>query len=200
MNMLNIEKEIKLKCNSSQLSASLFSHYHNVKYKIENVYVYDWESDFLVIKHVTGYAYEIEIKISRQDYFNDFNKKHKHEVLLHGFYSKEKYNHDRGADNNEWIKIFDGIEKVNRQRPNRFYYCVPEGLITSSELPSYAGLLYYNLKSITKIKEAPLLHKQTFTLYKELADKFYSRYLTSRQALIYKGIDPTQFHDQTEEE
>ena len=51
------------------------------KYVIENLYVFNWESDKL-IETRSGLFYEFEIKVSRADFKNDFkNKKDKHAIL-----------------------------------------------------------------------------------------------------------------------
>jgi hypothetical protein len=51
------------------------------KYLLNNLYIYQWESDYLGITK-SDYAYEIEVKISVQDFKNDFkNKKDKHLLL-----------------------------------------------------------------------------------------------------------------------
>lgn len=42
-------------------------------YVINNLHIYDWESDFLAITR-SLYAYEVEVKMSKQDFFNDFKK------------------------------------------------------------------------------------------------------------------------------
>ena len=51
------------------------------KYEITNLYVYGWESDYLAITK-SMVAYEVEIKVSRPDFKNDFkNKQDKHLLL-----------------------------------------------------------------------------------------------------------------------
>ena len=45
----------------------------NPMYVINNLHIYDWESDFLAITR-SLYAYEVEVKMSKQDFFNDFKK------------------------------------------------------------------------------------------------------------------------------
>lgn len=60
------EKEILKILNRSFLSSP--------KYLMNNLFVYDWESDYLAITK-SLYAYEIEVKISINDYRNDFKKK-----------------------------------------------------------------------------------------------------------------------------
>lgn len=56
----------------------------NPKFIVENLYVFDWESDIL-IKTRSGYWYEVECKISFADFKNDFTHKwQKHELLKTG--------------------------------------------------------------------------------------------------------------------
>lgn len=40
----------------------------NLMYVINNLHIYDWESDFLAITR-SLYAYEVEVKMSKQDLF-----------------------------------------------------------------------------------------------------------------------------------
>lgn len=100
-------------------------------YRIPHVYVFDWESDFFIVQP-SRFVYEIEVKISRSDYFADFNKIDKHENLNQG----------------------TGFI------PNRFYFAVPEGLVSEEEIPAYAGLLYVSESGVEKIKEAPIIKKE----------------------------------------
>jgi hypothetical protein len=123
-----------------QLKYSFLSP-NTVKYFMENLNVYSWESDVLKITK-SGYAYEFEIKISRTDFKNDFKHKKKKHTLLENKESSSKI-------------------------PNYFYYVVPEGLVGEEEIPEYAGLIYVlgtiigNEKvyyQFLEIKKAPKLH------------------------------------------
>ena len=114
----------------------------NPMYVINNLHIYDWESDFLAITR-SLYAYEVEVKMSKQDFFNDFKKDKKHKVLK------------------------DGIIKVGgviSYPPNYFYYACPPNMIDVSEVPSYAGLIYVDVSKNRKnvVKVAPLIHRQKF--------------------------------------
>ena len=118
------------------------------KYQINGLYVFSWESDYLCITK-SGLFHEIEIKISREDFFNDFkNKKDKHNILN---------------------------EAKNDKTPNFFYYCVPENLISIEEVPEYAGLIYViNEHRINVVKKAPQINKNKPNLdLFSLTDKFY---------------------------
>lgn len=136
-----------------------------IKYEIENLNVFDWESDSLFITR-SGYIYECEIKISRGDFKHDFKKKKKHLIL-------------EGKDNFE-------------QSPNYFYYVVPKDLITVDEIPEYAGLIYvdvfydFNGKisgyPIKFVKTAPIIHKDKIDLNTlNLTDKFYFNYINWKE-------------------
>ena len=50
------------------------------EYELSNTYIFNWESDYFGISK-SNLIYEIEIKLSRSDFFADFKKKRKHEVL-----------------------------------------------------------------------------------------------------------------------
>jgi len=128
-----------------------FSH----KYVINNAYVFDWESDFFSVSE-SGYVYEIEIKVTRSDFKDDFNKTEKH-ILLES----------KG-------------EKNASKMPNKFFYAAPKGLLKTIEIPEYAGLIEVEGFDIMPnvAKNAPFLHRtDVFSSIKDkLLDKFYYRY------------------------
>lgn len=134
---------------------------NSVKYFMENLNVYSWESDVLKITK-SGYAYEFEIKISRTDFKNDFKHKKKKHTLLESKVSSSKI-------------------------PNYFYYVVPEGLVSEDEIPEYAGLIYVHATVIgnsrvycqfQEIKKAPKLHSNKIDeISLNLIDKFYYNYI-----------------------
>lgn len=123
------------------------------KYLIHNLFVFDWESDYLAITKA-GLIHEVEIKISKHDFKNESKNKSAKFALF--------------ESRNESTLI-----------PDFFYYCVPENLISVEEVPEYAGLLYVNdYGFLTTPKSAPRLKKEKTDLTKlNLADKFYFRYL-----------------------
>ena len=146
----------------------------NPMYVINNLHIYDWESDFLAITR-SLYAYEVEVKMSKQDFFNDFKKDKKHKVLK------------------------DGIIKVGgviSYPPNYFYYACPPNMIDVSEVPSYAGLIYVDVSKNRKniVKAAPLIHRQKFDVVgRKLVDKFYYNMLTwKKRAISNVYADPAK--------
>lgn len=136
----------------------LRNHYYSTsKYFVENAYIFknDWESDVFLQKQ-NSYTYEIEIKISRTDFKADAKKTVKHSILSKGEFTSGTYTH-------KW-----------ERRPNRFYYAVPEGLITTDEVPAYAGLIYISeTGGLTVVKQAPFIHKEKLRLETTLCEKFY---------------------------
>ena len=180
----------------------LFDH----KYKLNNSYIYNWESDYFGIAKGSGYSYEVEIKMSRSDFKADFKKTNKHkslvsrgrECLLKGSNKMSsmsiEYALSCGFKLDKFEKSrFDGKEydkshKVRKHTstsiliqkliiPNRFYYACPEGLIDASEIPNYAGLIYVSQYHAYTEKQALLLHKDKINLDRVLLDKFYYKYI-----------------------
>lgn len=137
---------------------------NSMKYRIENLSVYSWESDSLSITK-SGYVYECEIKISRADFFNDKKKERKHQIL-EGTYQLGK------------------LEKNYPSRPNYFYYVVPEGLVKEDEIPSYAGLIYITdvWPYVSVVVSAPKIYNEKIDEEKlNLKDKFYYNYITWKE-------------------
>ena len=90
-----------------------------------------WEYDVLSLNK-SGNITEFEVKISRGDFLADKKKR------------KFKYYES----------------KVERLMPNRFYYVCPAFMISTNEIPSYAGLIWYDKDGdLVVIKKAPLIHK-----------------------------------------
>lgn len=147
------------KLTSKDIQKLLTEKYgQNSRYAVPNIYVfrYDWETDFFVQKE-NGYSYEFEIKISRSDFFADFKKTTKHEILKTG----------KASPKSEFEK--------ERQilRPNRMFYVTPFDLIKPEEVPQYAGLMYASQSYIKTVKNAPLIHKEILNLEIPLCRKFY---------------------------
>ena len=130
----------------------------NVKFVAENLYIYEWESDIWFMTKA-NYMYEIEIKVSKADFKNDFkNKTLKHQILT------------------EDMKNRNGEPYL---KPNYFYYAVPDGLIEESDVPEYAGLIYMKdyFPYFDIVKQAP---KISSVKHNEedlnLLEKFYYNY------------------------
>lgn len=155
---------------------------NNSRYMVSNVYAFDHnylETDFLIVKE-NGFIYDIEIKISKSDFKADFKKK-KHEILKNGFIIASSY---FARTEGDILARYNKGDKVEVERPNRFYFCVPENLIKKEDVPDYAGLLYVTeFGGIRKVKEAKLLHKnkKLKEIESTLCRKFYYSYLALKE-------------------
>jgi len=109
---------------------------------------------------------EIEVKVSKSDFRADF-KKRKHE-------------HYEKAD------ILPPV-RYGIRFPNYFYFAVPEGLISPSEIPEKYGLIYVNpnrsFEPVIVVKKAKLLHKQKAP---EKVNKQFAHLLSYRMIKLLK--------------
>jgi hypothetical protein len=149
------------------------------KYMLTNAFIYNWESDFWILRNSNSMAIEFEIKISRSDFFADKKKVEKHLLLSTGQTNNKRYT-GSGQDRVELPTL----------RPNQFYYVVPKGLIKVEELPPYVGLIemdVYTEGDYTSCypaagvkKRAPFLHKDILAYESILCPKFYYYWLTAK--------------------
>lgn len=165
---------------------------NSVKYAIDGQYVFEWESDKLIMMRTSGLIYEFEIKISKADFKNDFKNKQRKHTILEGkkeyvpeYYEKiekvekSKLNEDRKKQELEWIhKHFDNNAYYNvklHKKPNFFYYVTPVNMLDVNDIPSYAGLIEINdYGTFITVKKAPKLHNEKYTPDDlNLSDKFY---------------------------
>ena len=143
---------------------------NGAKYQMENLFVYRWESDYL---HITrsGYAYEVEIKVTRSDFFNDMKKKDKHEIL-----------------ENKYVPKYG--EKHEPSKPNYFYYAVPKDMIKPEEVPAHAGLIYIDRKTwpyVHVVVTAPKIHGEKVDEERlKLKEKFYYNYIQWKDKAQHK--------------
>lgn len=146
------KKDYTEKFITERLSAHVLS---SPKYIIENLYVFKWESDLLLITK-SGYYYEFEVKISLSDFKHDFTKQKKHKLLM------------KHKDSNDI--------------PNYFYYAVPYFLAEKvvELIPEYAGLVVITKNGWPEIiKPAPKLHSNK--IVKNLQDKFYYNWRNAKE-------------------
>lgn len=57
----------------NNIYTELYRHFHNYEYRLSNSFVYEWESDFFAMSK-SNYFVEVEVKVSRGDFFRDFGK------------------------------------------------------------------------------------------------------------------------------
>ena len=77
------------------------------------------------------------------------------------------------------------LDAKNEYCANRFFYVVPTGLIKNTELPKFAGLLYYSKGYFEVSKIAPLLHKRPigYNIYREVSRTLATRDFEYRKKL-----------------
>ncbi len=149
----------KVRHTEESIATILRSHYNQgYTYRLNNIFIYgaDWESDFFCVDD-EGYATEFEIKISRADFKGDFRK----------------YKH----------LLFRKIEKRGLLMPNKFYYVVPDGMVSPDDIPRYAGLIYVVGSHLKVIRRAPYLHREKRDYRRIIAPKVYDRYSVQRRQL-----------------
>lgn len=181
------------------LQQHLRSWKSNPQYIIENLYVFNWESDFLV-KTRSGYWYEAECKITLADFKNDFaHKWQKHELLATGdwatltFVRREQDEKELGQYEaypgyhiektgkgwNVYAKSKATNKKLHR-RPHYFSYCVPwylSGKVLPRS-PDYAGLIVLTQDGkLNEVKAPKKLHDEKYDDEDfKLCEKFYYAY------------------------
>lgn len=171
---------------ADKISYYITNYFQNTGYEIvlPNFYFGPYEMDvFRRMKN--GYINEYEIKISRADFKKDFEKSHKkfHQEFKNGTFSI--YDHDVVLKHEEFSK--------GKGVPNKFWFVVPEGLISIDEVPDYAGLIYWIDKyDCTKIiKPAKFIHKNVhgrIEFYNQLLINLSFREMNHRNKLIrYKN-------------
>lgn len=156
-----------------------------------NIYHFKYESDILEVTKA-GYLYEYEVKISKQDFKQDFKKSKRSIVGI------DKTRNLLYEENKKHDELKDG------KYSNYFYFITPENLVTKEEIPDYAGLIYVKESSATYytskkgyytkesysfriIKPAPLLHKNKVTP-EQLSKMFISIYYRYFYKLEFVGI------------
>jgi len=153
---------------------------------ITHFYAHHWHECDVYAVTAAGYAVEVEAKVSVADFKADFEKKAKHEALA------KALSYDKNA--------FFRLGSV----PRRYYFAVPENMINTNDVPSYAGLLYiqrykatrWNKKgvAVTVAKPAPLLRaarKVTASQLQTLSEayKFHYHTLLQRLAKTQEGSE-----------
>lgn len=101
------------------------------KINLLNLYT---ESDFVVVT-MAGQIYEFEVKVSRRDFLKDADK------LRNKIYSN------------------DPSVRAGR-KPNRFWYVTSPGIVTTDDIPSFAGWFEWSDGKLLQRRSAPLLQRE----------------------------------------
>lgn len=170
-----------MKCEDVYKSIRMFISNHD--FQLENVYVHAWEADLFSVTS-SKYTYEIEVKVSRSDFFAD-KKKPKH-----GLFKMYKKGWGILRGDESWSGSYKGmvedriyytnitpLKLGGGNCPNKFFYACPVGLIEAHEVPEYAGLIYVmDSGSYRVIKNCPFLHKDQFNHRDMLFDKYFYKW------------------------
>lgn len=122
----------------------------------------------MVIKR-SLYINEYEVKTSRSDFRNDFNKS----------YGTGSFTNQKTINKHDELSEGKGVS-------NRFFFVVPDGLITVNECPQHAGLIYVknqDIRACQLIKPAPLLHKIKFNDWQLIAYSLHFRLLDCQKKM-----------------
>lgn len=128
----------------------------SMEYIVPNIHTFMFEMDLFFVRP-SGYAEEIEIKVTVADFKADKKKTYKHDLYLRAFMGDE----------------------VAQQKvaPNRFAYAVPKSLgITEADIPEYAGLYIIN-GGVLRQKWPPFLHKTKRNFDRKIAQSTSTRLL-----------------------
>jgi hypothetical protein len=147
-----------------EIQKYLYTHFFRSRADVvsPNSCVYGYEADMIGITR-NLFVHEIEIKISRSDFFAD-KKKDKHKDM------KKWLNGERTKP-----YMFDGI--IIQQDgvrlltpPNWFWYAVPKDMIAVTELPNeWMGLIYIaDMGYCEVIRRAKRLHKEPIEINRML--------------------------------
>ena len=121
---------------------------------LTNFFHSDWEADILSINN-EGFSHEIEIKLSKSDFKNDFKKKYTNQKTGEKFLKHDK------------IGCGDYI-------CNSFSFLLPMGMIDHNEIPNHCGIIeFYHDEdnwetTFYKIREPKTIHQDS---YWKLCDK-----------------------------
>lgn len=90
---------------------------------LTNHFQADWEADVLVIDS-EGFSHEIEIKLSKSDFRNDFKKSYTHSKTGEKFLKHDKIG-------------------CGDYRCNYFSFLLPMGMVAHDEIPEHCGIIEF---------------------------------------------------------
>lgn len=142
---------------------------------ISNFTPLGWHEADLWCVSKAGYAHEYEIKLTRSDFKADADKTDRTKLRPEWDEKLERRIWRRGQGENKYARLEAG------EGPRRFFYLVPDGLLTVDDLPKFAGLVTFTTGRWWKfriVRAAPSLHSKP-ALPKDIErarEAFYWRY------------------------
>jgi len=177
--------------NANDITTVLYRHFMNkvrcdaAIHNNTNMLAYCGESDFIAVTR-SGLIHEVEVKVSRADFWADFkNKPHRH-LHLSGvgvprLNPDAEVRHYNAKHEHIPVKRWGGMmvpvevptweikcreylptNYVEKKRPNYFWYACPKGMLQLDEVPEYCGLIEveqhtYGTRAIIT-RKAPRIH------------------------------------------
>lgn len=138
---------------------------------LTNYFHSDWEADMLIIDE-DGMSWEIEIKLSKSDFKNDFKKQYQNQKTKEKFLKHEK------------ISCGD-------YPCNQFSFLLPQGMVEHNQIPENCGIIefYHNPDSwqttFYEVRKPKKVHDDSFW-------KFFDKNLllkTLARNLYYKKLE-----------
>lgn len=156
--------------NSYHIQKRLSALFSNYNYELRNTYVFKWESDYFAISK-SSYIVEIEIKISKADFKNDFKKEAQRGVLKHNYL----------------------IDDSKILKPHKFFFAFPKGLINHEDIPKQYGIIEIEGLNVEVKRNAKFLHRTDLMnnnhFLKQLLNKFYYRNIDLRIEMNLRDYD-----------
>lgn len=97
--------------NAGHINHLLNIQFQHYDYRLNNVFIFAWESDFLC-QSGSGYWVEVEVKISRADFFRDFDKP-KHRLFQKVRQAVTHYVEDYGKTDGDFICRYRWAEMID---------------------------------------------------------------------------------------
>lgn len=171
----------------SRFYRSTFGSYELV---LPNTYVH-WGSEMdIMAMRKSGFVHEIEIKLSKADYLNDFRKTiHVQDkacylrpwALIAAKRAGSPMQHDPGSMPVDWPK--HEVLAMGDAPANYFSFLVPWWLAEKIEVPDHAGLMYAHrdrrgILVIVEVKKPPRLHNRKLSEHRkyDMCRKMMFRY------------------------
>lgn len=153
----------------------------------------DFKADFKKERHIIHSSNSSKSKTflrKTNDHFDRFPSWEYCRLFPELITSREYFSYEGRGENYKQVAKIDflfqvssGIDFIPTEKkmiPNKFFYAVPEGMVSINEIPDYAGLIYIDeLGRAKKIKDAKFLHKETLdpTILFNKMYQSYSKYL-----------------------
>lgn len=153
--------------NCTEIQKQLARYYDNYTYMLFNSYVFDWESDFMAMSK-SSYFVEVEVKVTRSDFFRDFGKAAKHRILLDNYLKKThliEREEKRYGDGDLLARYYppevhispaDGIDRLYNRRGKEYRYLTNQwhSYVTHKRHDLRAGTCRVHISPIEK-KDCP---------------------------------------------